>query len=698
MVMINIYIVFDSLNPMKLWDLPVPEKLKRTFPNLELRPPQVQAIEKGVLEGRNVVVSSPTASGKTLIAELAGVKNILEGKGKMLYIVPLKSIANEKYKEFEERYNYLKVALSIGDYDSSDPWLEKYDIIITTSEKMDSLIRHRALWVRNVGTLVVDEIHLINDLSRGPTLEVLITKLREIVNAQVIALSATIKNAKEIAEWLGAELVVSDYRPTRLREGVLLGDKIYFEDEIVEIGGKGEVGILKDTLKRGKQVLFFLASRRYAEALAKRLSKELPEELEGLGKEVKNVLPRPTRQCELLGECVKHRVAFHHAGLLPKQRQLIEEHFRKGDIKVICATPTLAMGVNLPAYRVVVRDLRRYEGGLYWIPVLEYKQMAGRAGRPGYDEEGEAICMASTEEEKEEIFGKYIFGEVEDITSKLSAEPVLRMHLLSLIANLFVRDEEGMFKFFSKTFWAKQYGEVKALLERLRRIRSLLEEWGFVEGFIATPLGHRVSELYIDPLSAHHIITCLRNEGDTFGYLHMLCNTSEMKPLLKVRPREFPEIQAMLNEFKLLQPEPSPWDYDYEDFIDAFKTALVFYDWINEKGEDEILDKYRVTPGELYARLRDMDWLLYAASELARLIGEKRHIAPLLKLRVRVKHGVKEELIPLVRFEGIGRVRARLLYNNGIRDAGDIRKASLERLSGLLGRKIAEKLKRQVTT
>ncbi|RLG16161.1 ATP-dependent DNA helicase, partial [Nanoarchaeota archaeon] len=154
---------------MKLWELPIPERLKLTFPNLELRPPQVQAIQKGVLEGRNVVVSSPTASGKTLIAELAGVKNILEGKGKMLYIVPLKSIANEKYKEFRERYDYLKVALSIGDYDSSDPWLEKYDIIITTSEKMDSLIRHRAFWVRDVGTLVVDEIHLINDLSRGPT-------------------------------------------------------------------------------------------------------------------------------------------------------------------------------------------------------------------------------------------------------------------------------------------------------------------------------------------------------------------------------------------------------------------------------------------------------------------------------------------------------------------------------------------------
>jgi len=194
----------------------------------ELRPAQEKAVKKGLLKDNNLLVCTPTASGKTLIAELAGIKNIIEGKGKLIYIVPLKALASEKFKDFKKRYGeFIRIALSIGDLDSSDPYLADYNLIICTAEKLDSLIRHHTPWLSSVATVVVDEIHLMNDVSRGPTVEILITILRKLLkNMQLIALSATIGNPEELAEWLNAELVMDDWRPVKLHRG------IYFEEEV----------------------------------------------------------------------------------------------------------------------------------------------------------------------------------------------------------------------------------------------------------------------------------------------------------------------------------------------------------------------------------------------------------------------------------------------------------------------------------
>jgi helicase len=198
----------------------------------DLRPSQVKAVEAGLFEGKNLLICTPTASGKTLIAEMAGVKNILERKGKAVYVVPLKALANEKFKEFKEKYgNLFRIALSIGDIDSADSYLIDYDFIFTTSEKLDSLIRHSSPWLRQVKTVIIDEVHLLNDSERGPTLEILITILRRILkNVQIIALSATIGNPEELAEWLDASLVIDSWRPVKLEEGVYLEGEIEFKE------------------------------------------------------------------------------------------------------------------------------------------------------------------------------------------------------------------------------------------------------------------------------------------------------------------------------------------------------------------------------------------------------------------------------------------------------------------------------------
>jgi helicase len=195
-----------------------------------LRPAQSKSLKAGLLDGKSLLVCTPTASGKTLVAELAFMNSILNRKGKAIYIVPLKALANEKYKDFKKKYGHLaKIGISIGDFDSSDPYLHTFDLIICTAEKLDSLIRHHAPWLRDVNVVIVDEIHLLNDPSRGPTLEILITILKQLLkDAQFLGLSATIGNEKELAGWLDAKLVHDTWRPVELHKGVYLEGKIEF--------------------------------------------------------------------------------------------------------------------------------------------------------------------------------------------------------------------------------------------------------------------------------------------------------------------------------------------------------------------------------------------------------------------------------------------------------------------------------------
>ena len=290
----------------------------------KLNPVQEKAIKAGILRGENLVVAAPTASGKTLVAEFAALNTIKKGR-KVVYIVPLRALASEKYEEFREKYEGLgvKVAMSIGDLDSSDPWLARFDLIIVTSEKFDSLLRHGISWLDQIGLVVIDEIHLLNDPGRGPTLEIIITKLKTLVNPQILALSATIQNYEEIAEWLGARGVRSNYRPVKLYKGVCFGGEIYYhpkkKTKRIDDGYPPDFEITKDTIRIGKQALIFVSTRKNTESLAGNLGKLVkkalgPEEknkLRKLSESVLNALEKPTPQCEKLSNQILDGVAFH---------------------------------------------------------------------------------------------------------------------------------------------------------------------------------------------------------------------------------------------------------------------------------------------------------------------------------------------------------------------------------------------------
>lgn len=676
-----------------------------------LTPPQESAIKKGLLEHKNIVVASPTASGKTLVAEMACVNSIISKGKKAIYIAPMRALATEKFNEFKNSYPYLKSAISIGDLDSNDPWLKEYNMLFFSTEKFDSLLRHGIEWLQSVGCIVFDEVHMLGDISRGPTLELLMTKLSIMSDSQMIALSATIGNPEEIAKWMNAELVESDYRPVKLMKGIIHADKAYYNYEEekskeVELLGSSkipEIRLTQDTLLQKKQILIFYSTKRNTEVGATKLSEQIQtmltpsekEELEQISKEVLNVLDRPTEQCVKLSSLVAKGAAFHHSGLLNKQRALIEEAFKQNKIKAICSTTTLGYGVNLPAHTVLIRDASRF-GNNYSerLGINEITQLFGRAGRPKYDKEGRALLIANTKDKVKEL-SEYIESDPEPIDSALAVVPVLRTHLLSFVAENFLNNEKAIQKFMSKSFYCFQYGNQRHINNLIEEVMTELNEWDFIEvdnhEYRATKLGKRVSELYIDPLSAKWIIDSLKSEPDMTGILYMICNTLEMRPYVKATKESEEEYAAYLfmNRSSKISKDYLTMDYDSYNPVRAFSTALMLRDWMSEQKEPEIVKKYASTPGALYTKLTNADWLIYASAELARILKVPQH--RLVQARVRMRYGIKEELLDLVRLEQIGRVRARMLYMNGIEKITDIAK-NKDKVKTILGQEVAERI------
>src|SRR5881392_2728977 len=309
----------------------------------QLYPPQEDAIAAGVLDGKNLVLASPTASGKTLVAEVCILKQVLEKNGKAIYLAPLRALASEKFKEFQK---YSSIKKPTGDYDSSDPWLGRYDIIISTNEKADSLLRHRAPWMNELSLVVADEIHLLTEHERGPTLELVLTRLTEInPNIQVLALSATVRNAEEVGEWLYAGSVTTEWRPVPLKEGIYHEGQLQFKDgssRIIPGGTKAPVlDIALDVLAAGGQALIFTETRRSAVEMGRKASVAVKPRLSKIEERSLNTIAErilsageKTRLGEALASQVASGAGFHHAGLTGVHRGIAETAFRDGRIKV----------------------------------------------------------------------------------------------------------------------------------------------------------------------------------------------------------------------------------------------------------------------------------------------------------------------------------------------------------------------------
>ena len=460
----------------------------------ELYPPQQIALPHA-LNGKNLMLTIPTASGKSLVAHLTiahRLKNDLINQ-KAIYVVPLKALASEKYDELKEVADVvgLKVALAIGDRSGEINSIDDSDILVCTSERLDSLLRNKSNLISNIGIIVSDEFHLLHDHSRGPTLEVLISRIRhKKPDTQIIALSATVGNSKELAKWLGAELIQSEWRPVSLHSGTLTelqvkvhridgkGDEKWPEPRIID-GEKEKIleAALDDTIANNGQLLIFVNSRKSSQKEARELSKHILNRVKNEpnfdnGDKFVNLnnISESINQNEnssplgkKLSNSVKGGIAFHHAGLSNQQRKKIEQLFKSGDLFCIVATPTLAQGVNLPARRVIIRDVKRWSTAASRnmpMPIMEIKQMLGRAGRPKYDKRGDAWIISKNLDDEIRNVEHFLLSEPEEITSKLAnpnaqtaeEDPAMLTHVLSLIATSDMNDRDALGKFFSKTF------------------------------------------------------------------------------------------------------------------------------------------------------------------------------------------------------------------------------------------------------
>jgi helicase len=716
---------------VKIRDLPLDKQVIELLANEgldDLYPPQQHAIEAGVLQGKNLVLASPTASGKTLVAELCILQHVLEHRGKAIYLAPLRALASEKFKEFQ-RYSAIKkpngdqvrAGISTGDYDSADPWLGRFDIILCTNEKADSLLRHKAPWMSELTLVVADEVHLLTEQERGPTLEVVLTRLTEInPNIQVLALSATVRNAEEVASWLKAGSVTTDWRPVPLREGIYHDNQVQFRDgasRAILSGTKTpSLDIALDILSTGGQALIFTETRRSAVemgrkasvAVKSRLSKPEERALNTISERILSTGEK-TRLSEALAMQVAAGAGFHHAGLAGIHRGIVEDAFRDGRIKVLAATPTLAMGLNLPARVVVISSYERYEAGYgrYPISVLEYRQFCGRAGRPKYDKFGEALLIARNPDEAEWLMENYVLAQPEKLWSKLAAERILRPHVLSTIAAGYAHSEEGLYNFFARTFYAHQYGPrlIKGKIGDILRF-LFKEEMVLMEGkdLSASKFGKRVSELYIDPMSAVILRDGLYNRAKKMtdlSILHLISKTPDIAPRPRPRGSEVDKLSLLAEQRSDEFTYPIPTQFEdpvaYEEFLGELKASQVLLDWIDERTEDQILETRKVEPGDLLRLVQGSEWLIFATQELGRLFGHKDLLAPLEMLKVRLAKGVRPELVKLTTLEGVGRVRARMLFDAGLKSIEDIKERSLEQLMSIrtIGPSLAKKIKEQ---
>jgi len=702
---------------MRVDELPISDRVAEALMEqgfVELHPPQAEAIPIA-LQGHNLVAAIPTASGKSLIGYIPALEMMVQHGKKVLYIVPLKALASEKKEDFD-RFSMLGIRthMSTGDLDSDDRNLSDADVIVATSEKADSMIRHGSTWMDKVGLVIADEVHMIHDPSRGPTLEVTLTKLmRRNRSTQIIALSATMSNAFDLAEWLHAKLVESDWRPIPLKEGVFYDGKITFDDRTsrhVEPDGEEVWSLVKQAVMDGGQSLVFVNSRRSTEALAVKYSKNMSklarrtlsraeaEMLEGGDAE-------STATGRKLSSCVKCGIAFHNAGLTYRQRKYVEDNFKSGQIKCIVATPTLAAGINLPARRVIVRDTTRY-GSNYGnapISVMEVKQMCGRAGRPGYDPYGEAVLVAKSLEDSDHLMEDYVDHETERLTSKLFNEKVLRSHVLGLLATEDAESQEEIIDFLKETFFGtvSQLFGVESVVEGI--IHSLIEEdmaRVHNDRIRATSFGKRVSDLYIDPASASILRRAVENIKDDTENLQILLAAAMTPDVIGMYPKksDMDRLNAasdMLMEDMLVDIDDIE-DYSMEYLNSDLKVALLIEDWIDEMDEDTLTDTMGIGPGDIRSKIDMMDWIIYAMSEISYMFNPSamKKIRPLM---TRVRYGVKEELIDLVSFRGVGRSRARVLYNRGIKTRSDVTAISEEELAAIprIGPALASKMKEQ---
>jgi replicative superfamily II helicase len=643
----------------------------------------------------NVVASAPTASGKTALAELAICK-ALDAGGTALFVAPLRALTNEKESEWD-RFEALGYSVYVvtGERDLSPRRAERADILVMTPEKLDSASRKhdssRYAFVTDVDCVVIDEVHLLDADRRGSTLEVTVARLRRLCAPRIVALSATMPNVEDVADWLDAPAENTfafgeEYRPVDLHAGVetYTHGENAFADKYRRL--YRALDLAEPHVRDGGQALVFVSSRQDTVQAAKKARDEVAERDVPMGARGDFDFHRAAQELDdaTLRQSVLDGVAFHHAGLSKNDKDLVEDWFKEGHVQLLFSTSTLAWGVNLPARCVVIRDTKLHdplEGEVEMSP-LDVLQMLGRAGRPGYDDVGHAyvVCDRSDADRY-----RRLLREGKDIESRLAEQ--LDAHLNAEVAMGTLSDLDGVMDWLETTFYyVRARSEPETYdFEGLRdRVRTTLEELvdrGFVE------LGE---DLAVEP-------TPLGLLASTF-YLRL--DTAErFRDLAERDPGE-------LDADAVLERVAGAAEFDSVgvrgDERDAVRSVLSGTSSDLEGGARKLLAILQASmTGSTPAELRSDAWVI--RQNALRLLAALRAFldrfsgarAANLASRVaaRVEHGVGDAAVGLTAIDGVGAGRAQKLATEGVATPGDVRAVGVE---GLVDAGLSEGVAEQV--
>lgn len=664
----------------------------------EFNPAQKAVIESGYLEDKsNYIISIPTASGKTVLGILPALKTILNG-GKAVYAAPLLSIQNEKVKEFKA---FEEHGIKVGKHPSNS------DLSVMVFESFDALTRFSWNVLREVDTLIIDEFHMIGEYSRGPTLESAITRAK-IINPslRIIALSATLKNIDEIEQWLDGKTVEHDYRPVPLNKEVL-------DAEMFNTKNKNDVivKIVEKAIEDNSQALSFVSTRRFTESLAtyvaKKIDKKTTKEQKHKFKQVADKLlevPKkkgslPTTTCLKLAEAAEKGVVFHHAGLFNEQKEIIEDEFRNGNILMITATPSLMYGVNLPSKYVVIRDHTRWtSNGPASIPVFDYEQMSGRAGRPQYDDVGYSYLVAKTMDEAFDLEARYIDGEIELTNSKLiDNKDAIYKQIIAQIASSLSKNLDDLNDFFGKTLYGFQMKNnpsmsmfaQDSLNWELESALEFLLQNGIIratpEGLKTTDFGNLIAKSNYAVETAVKIkeYVSTMEKLNTAEMIYALAETPDL-PLISFKGRKSKDpVRDKLSECGLFA----------VDIGNPEATAVSLIEWIDERNEYEIENAYNVYSASTRRSAYEASRLVKFAKNTLEVLGNYSNLKDMDYLSARLYYGVKEDIIPLVvGVKRLGRKRARLLMKTFGDNLSEASEKDLQKVEGI-GPKLAGKIK-----
>lgn len=664
----------------------------------EFNPAQKAVIESGYLEDKsNYIISIPTASGKTVLGILPALKTILNG-GKAIYAAPLLSIQNEKVKEFKA---FEEHGIKVGKHPSNS------DLSVMVFESFDALTRFSWNVLREVDTLIIDEFHMIGEYSRGPTLESAITRAK-IINPslRIIALSATLKNIDEIEQWLDGKTVEHNYRPVPLNKEVL-------DAEMFNTKNKNDVivKIVEKAIEDNSQALSFVSTRRFTESLAtyvaKKIDKKTTKEQKQKFKQVADKLlevPKkkgslPTTTCLKLAEAAEKGVVFHHAGLFNEQKEIIEDEFRKGNILMITATPSLMYGVNLPSKYVVIRDHTRWtSNGPASIPVFDYEQMSGRAGRPQYDDVGYSYLVAKTMDEAFDLEARYVNGEIELTNSKLiDNKDAIYKQIIAQIASSLSKNLDDLNDFFGKTLYGFQMKNnpsmsmfaQDSLNWELESALEFLLQNGIIratpEGLKTTDFGNLIAKSNYAVETAVKIkeYVSTMEKLNPAEMIYALAETPDL-PLISFKGRKSKDpVRDKLSECGIFA----------VDIGNPEATAVSLIEWIDERNEYEIENAYNVYSASTRRSAYEASRLVKFAKNTLEVLGNYSNLKDMDYLSARLYYGVKEDIIPLVvGVKRLGRKRARLLMKTFGDNLSEASEKELQKVEGI-GPKLAGKVK-----